>query len=113
LWLLAFSPRPLRIQAPARDAEQADEVRLIVRQILAINAPANKALAKSIDVQRSLIVGPGGECHILTADKFGSHGARYDPRYRPLWEERSLPDSAWARHGPTCMMPSGPAFWRW
>ena len=34
LWLLAFSPRPLRVQIGAYDAQQADEVRLIVKAIL-------------------------------------------------------------------------------
>ena len=80
LWLLAFSPRPLRMQAAARDAEQADEVRLIVRQILAADAPLNRALAKQIEVQRTSIVNrtTGSEWAILTADKHGSHGARPD-----------------------------------
>lgn len=80
LWLLAFSRRQLRIQVGAYDAQQADEIRLIVKAILRIDAPVNRFLNQVIDVQRDRIINRRTDsvCEILTADKFGSHGARPD-----------------------------------
>ena len=80
LWLLAFCRRPLRIQVGAYDAQQADEVRLIVKQILRIDQPLNRFLAQVIDVQTTRIINTRTEStiEILTTDKMGSHGARPD-----------------------------------
>lgn len=80
LWLLAFSRRPLRIQIGANDQQQADEVRLIVRQILRIDAPLNRVLADVIEIQSNKIINKttGSVAEILTADHRGSHGSRPD-----------------------------------
>lgn len=80
LWLLAFSRRQLRIQIGAYDAQQADELRLIVKAILKIDRPLNRFLNQVVDVQADKIVNKRTEsvCEILTTDKLGSHGARPD-----------------------------------
>ncbi len=80
LWLLAFSRRPLRIQVGAYDAQQADEIRLIVRDILRIDAPVNAFLRQVIKVKTNEITNSrtGAIVEILTSDKLGSHGARPD-----------------------------------
>lgn len=80
LWLLAFSRRPLRMQVGAFDAEQASEVRLIIRDVLRQDAPVNTFLREVIDVQADQIVNAhtGGIIEIMTSDKWGSHGSRID-----------------------------------
>ncbi len=80
LWLLAFSPRPLRVQIGAYDSRQADEVRLIVKAILRLDGPLNHLLREVIEVQRSLIVNTRTEstAEILTTDSKGTHGSRPD-----------------------------------
>lgn len=85
LWLLAFSPRSLRIQVGAYDREQASELKLIIKQILAIDAPLNRLLATKIEVQQNRIIAHASTagrteslCEILTADAYGSHGSRPD-----------------------------------
>ena len=90
LWLLSFSNRPLRCQVGAFDSAQADEIRLIIRQILNIDAPLNALLFSVIDVQNTRIVahadgkrGPGTSrpesvAEILTTDSRGTHGSRPD-----------------------------------
>ena len=80
LWLLAFSPRPLRVQIGAYDSQQAGEVRLIVKAILRLDGPLNRLLREVIEVQRSLIVNTRTEstAEILTTDSKGTHGSRPD-----------------------------------
>lgn len=80
LWLLAFSRRCLRIQVGAYDAQQADEIRLIVKAILKINSPVNNFLNAVVDVQTNRILNNRTEStvEILTTDRLGSHGARPD-----------------------------------
>jgi len=80
LWLLAFTPRSLRIQVGAYDREQASETQQIVRQILRIDTPINRILNQLIEVRQFEIRNPrtNSRCEILTTDKFGSHGARPD-----------------------------------
>ena len=80
LWLLAFAPRSLRIQVGAYDADQADEIRLIVRQLLRIDAPLNRAVASLVEVRADTIENTrtGSRAEILTTDSKGSHGSRPD-----------------------------------
>ncbi|HUY32866.1 MAG TPA: terminase large subunit [Pirellulales bacterium] len=80
LWLLAFSRRQLRIQAAADDFEQADEIRLIIKQILKQDGQLNAALKEVIDVQRNAILSSRHDSvvQILTRDARGGHGARAD-----------------------------------
>lgn len=80
LWLLAFSRRPLRMQVGAFDAEQADEVRLIVKDILRTDGPINSFLRSVIEAKADEIVNPrtGSVIEILTSDQYGSHGSRID-----------------------------------
>ncbi|MCI0643213.1 MAG: hypothetical protein L0Y72_06525 [Gemmataceae bacterium] len=80
LWLLAFSPRPLRMQVGAFDAEQADEVRLIVKDVLRADGPVNAFLRQVIEAQADRIINArtGGVIEILTSDQWGSHGSRID-----------------------------------
>lgn len=80
LWLLAFSRRALRMQVGAFDQQQADEVRLIVKDILRTDGPVNQFLRQVVEVRGDEIVNPrtGSTIEILTADKFGSHGSRID-----------------------------------
>lgn len=80
LWLLAFCRRPLRIQVGAYDAQQAGEVRLIVKDILRIPRPLNRLLADMIEVKADRIVNrrTDSTCEILTTDSLGSHGSRPD-----------------------------------
>lgn len=80
LWLLMFSRRQLRIQVGAYDAQQADELRLIVKSILKMDQPLNMVLRSVIEVQGQQIINTRTDsvCEILTTDKFGSHGSRPD-----------------------------------
>ena len=80
LWLLAFSRRPLRMQVGAFDSEQADEVRLIVKDILRTDGPINDFLRQVTEAQSDKIINSrtGSVIEILTSDKFGSHGSRID-----------------------------------
>lgn len=80
LWLLAFAERCVRIQIGAYDSDQADEIRLIVQEILAQDGPINEALASDIEVVRGEIRSrrTGSYCEILTTDSRGSHGSRPD-----------------------------------
>ena len=94
LWLMSFSHRPLRIQVGAFDQQQADEIRQIVRQILACDAPLNRLLASVVDVQKNTILAhatrrsgpraspgtgrPESSVEVLTTDHRGSHGSRPD-----------------------------------
>ncbi len=80
LWLLAFAPRSLRIQIGAYDADQADELRLIIKQMLRIDAPLNRAVASLVEVQADSIVNhrTGSAAEILTTDSKGTHGSRPD-----------------------------------
>jgi phage terminase large subunit-like protein len=80
LYLLLFSKRTLRIQIGAYDAEQADEIRLIAKQILRIDAPLNRAAAGLIEVRGESILNTKTEsrAQILTTDSKGSHGSRPD-----------------------------------
>lgn len=80
LWLLMFATRPVRCRIGAADQQQADEVRLIVQQILRMDSPLNAYLDTFIDVQGTRILNKqnGSRADILTADKFGSHGSRPD-----------------------------------
>ncbi len=80
LWMLVFSRRQLRIQIGAYDSDQADELRLIVKGVLKIDAPLNRFLGQVIDVQTDKIVNKRTDsvCEILTSDKLGSHGSRPD-----------------------------------
>lgn len=80
LWLLAFSPRCLRIQIGAYDQDQAGEIRLIVRQLLRIDAPLNRAIASLVEVRADAIENTrtGSRAEILTTDSKGSHGSRPD-----------------------------------
>lgn len=84
LWLLAFANRPLRIQIGAYDSSQADEVRLIVREVLTIDAPLNRMLDSVIEVQGARIYShrnterPESVAEILTTDSRGRHGSRPD-----------------------------------
>src|SRR5262249_3090674 len=68
------------MQVGAFDQEQADEVRLIVKDILRTDGPVNALLREVIEAQADKIVNPstGSFVEILTSDKFGSHGARID-----------------------------------
>ncbi len=80
LWLLAFSGRPVRIQIGAYDSDQADEVRLIIQDILRIDAPLNRLLADVTKTIRGEIRNARTDsvCEILTTDSRGSHGSRPD-----------------------------------
>lgn len=82
LWLLFNSTRQLRIQIGARDSEQADEIRLIARQTLKIDAELNRFIASKIEVRADSIINTetGSIAQILTSDSQGSstHGARPD-----------------------------------
>jgi hypothetical protein len=80
LWLLLVSPRSLRLQIGAYDADQADEIRLIVKQVLRIDQPFNQYIAERIDVRADSIINRESEsvAEILTRDSLGSHGARPD-----------------------------------
>jgi phage terminase large subunit-like protein len=80
LWLLAFSPRPVRIQVAANDAEQADEIRQVIRGILRIDGELNELLASQLEVRADSIINlaTGAEAKILTRDSKGGHGARPD-----------------------------------
>lgn len=80
LWLLAYSRRPVRVQLGANDADQIDEVRLIVKQILKIDAPVNRLLAGKLEVQSSKILNrkTDSAAEFLTTDSLGSHGSRPD-----------------------------------
>lgn len=79
LFLLATAARPLRIQIAANDAEQADEVRLVVKGLLKLDGELNEILAGLIEVKGDRIVNKasGSEAQILTRDSRG-HGARPD-----------------------------------
>jgi hypothetical protein len=82
LYLLAFSTVSQRIQIGAYDVDQASEIKLIIRQILAIDASLNRKLASVIDVQQRIIVAHRKGNHaestaeLLTTDHLGTHGAR-------------------------------------
>lgn len=80
LWLLAFARRSVRVQVIADDQQQASEIRLIVEQVLAIDAPLNRLLRAVIEVQRATVRSDrnGSTIEILTRDDRGSHGARPD-----------------------------------
>lgn len=80
LWLLVTCQRDLRIQIGAYDADQADEIRLIVKQVLKIDQPFNQFVAGLIEIRADLIRNPesGSVAEILTRDALGSHGARPD-----------------------------------
>jgi hypothetical protein len=80
LFLMAYAQRPVRIQIGAFDSDQADEIRLIVKQILGLDGPVNRLLASRIVVQTDgfLCKKTGVEATCLTSDHLGSHGARPD-----------------------------------
>lgn len=80
LWLLTFSPRPLRIQIGAYDQAQADEIRLIIKAILRLDGDLNRVLEGCIQAQSTRIVREaiGSVAEILTTDSKGSHGSRPD-----------------------------------
>jgi hypothetical protein len=80
LWLLGFASRAVRIQVIADDQQQALEIKLIVEQILAIDAPLNRLLASVITVLKSTIKSErnGSTVEILTRDDTGTHGSRPD-----------------------------------
>ena len=79
IWLLMFAVRMLRIQVGAYDQVQADEIRLIVRQILKLDHPLIQAIASKITVKGDTIDGRNDSvCEILTTDSSGSHGSRPD-----------------------------------
>lgn len=80
LWLLGFSRVPLRIQVGAFDQEQADEIRLIVKDILRIDKGLNQFLRSVIQVKTTTVVNTRTNLTVafLTHDRLGSHGARPD-----------------------------------
>jgi hypothetical protein len=80
LWLLAFSPRPLRIQIAANDSEQADEIRLIIRGLLRLEGELNELLGTLLTVQGDRIINTTTQSYaqILTRDSKGGHGSRPD-----------------------------------
>jgi hypothetical protein len=78
LYLLTFAPTAVRIQIGAYDQLQASETLLIAKQVLAIDAPLNRALASILEVQADRILNTrtGGFAECLTTDSRGSHGSR-------------------------------------
>lgn len=78
LYLLTFAPFAVRVQIGAYDQLQASETLLIAKQILAIDAPLNNAMAKVLDVQADKILNTrtDGFAETLTHDARGSHGSR-------------------------------------
>ena len=102
LWLLSFSSHPQRIQVGAYDAQQADEVRLIIKSILRSDGPLNGLLAERVEVQRTNIVNKvtGSVVEILTTTRHGlTHHVLRGTQPPKL---RQTPP-----HGPTLYLGSG------
>lgn len=80
LYVLAFHPTGLRVQVAAADEQQAAEVRLIVKQLLKLDAEVNTLLSGLLEVQADKIINrtTGSVAEILTRDASGSHGSRPD-----------------------------------
>lgn len=82
LHTITWAKRPLRIQVAAFSSEQADEIRLIIKSILRIDAPLNRLLREVNEVQSTRIVNTRTESEISimtrSAGGLASHGARPD-----------------------------------
>jgi len=76
VWLLLFARRPILIQVGAADQDQAAEVRRVILDF----AWQREWIGTALEVQSTRIVNAraGGECDIIAADVWGSHGARPD-----------------------------------
>lgn len=80
IWLMAFSQRPLLIQAGAGDQGQSDELRMAIRSLLRVNP----FLEARLEVQRDRVVSLDNqgkvvsELQIITTDALSTHGSRPD-----------------------------------
>ncbi|MGE0607128.1 MAG: hypothetical protein AB7O62_08550 [Pirellulales bacterium] len=76
-WLVAFSPRLLELRLGAADADQAAEVRLIIKGLLRNNPWLGEALeVLAWEVRNRL--GTDSRLLIVAADERGEHGSRPD-----------------------------------